>query len=169
MDKDNLICIGIVNKISTKMGKLVIHTSFYDKNISLNYIPKFIFIDNQFNLVPYLVEDIEVNIKTIDIEIKGVNKTDAYEFRKKQVFLPADSIKIEENKVDFLDYLVYNDAKEYLGKVTEADDLGTITLLWVNNNEKNFPIPLNQISHINHKNKSMYVSLPDDFVETFSS
>jgi ribosomal 30S subunit maturation factor RimM len=166
---NNLTYIGNIAQIKGKDNVLEIISAEYS-HIKFLVKPSFLFIENQATLVPYAISNASTTNNIVKIKLKDTDKTETYRLKKLRAFLPSAEVKLENNNPDIIGYTVFCSNKDPLGKITHIQKSSKQVIVFVEmGNATELPLPYSQITTIDHLNKKAYVSLPDDFVQIFST
>jgi ribosomal 30S subunit maturation factor RimM len=166
---NHLTYIGNIAQIKGKDGVLEIISEEHS-HIEFLVKPNFLFIENQSTLVPYAINNATALNNKLKIKLKDTDKTETYRLKKLRAFLPSSEVKLNSNNSDIIGYKVFCSNKDPLGQITHVQRSSKQVIVFVEmGNATELPLPYSQLTTIDHLNKKAYVSLPDDFVQIFST
>ena len=170
MQKKDCFLFGTVFKLHGYKGDVNIYN---DDDIPLNFSTlEYFLIELNNELVPFFIEKarptkpnvILVKFEDLDSEEK------AKKINKRKVYLPKDlSPQMDEDEITekkLIGYSVIDIKLGDLGKITYINSQTSQQLIYVENNGKEFCVPLHEqfVKGIDPKEKVMKVEIPEEFL-----
>ncbi|HZZ76036.1 MAG TPA: 16S rRNA processing protein RimM, partial [Puia sp.] len=155
----------IVSAFGLKGDMIVLHR--LGKKIAVSKI-KVIFLEQKKDeLLPYFIENIrKKGADELYLKLEGIdNKESATKFLRREVWLDEDEIlthTYKNNPISWVGYRILDEGKD-LGPILEVIEQPHQVLCRLEINAKEVLIPINEqtLNKVDHKNKTVLLSLPD--------
>lgn len=132
--------------------------------------------DKQNSFIPYFIEKIRrKNDRELYLQLEGITtKEAARSLLKKPVYLDEEHFRQQVDKDSPLYYLgfqIEDDGEGLLGVISEVIQMPDQLLAKVYQDENELLIPLNEntLKKVNHKNRTIYVDLPEGLLDIYRS
>lgn len=126
------------------------------------------------NLVPFFITHLQINGNKGILQLKDINsKEEADELKSCTLLLPLDLLPpLEEGQFYYHEVLGYEIVDQSLGKLGIIEDIftgGIQDLISMKYKEKEILIPVNNeiVGHADHKQKKVYVHLPEGLLDIY--
>ncbi len=161
----------IVSAFGLKGEMIVLH--HLGKKIAVSKI-KVIFLEQKKDeLLPYFVEHIrKKGDDELSLKLEGIDsKEDATKFIRREVWLNEEEIQThtqKNNPIGWVGYKILDQGKD-LGPILEIIEQPHQILCRLEINTREVLIPINEqtLDKVDHKNKTVLLSLPDGLLEVY--
>ncbi|HEX3766853.1 MAG TPA: 16S rRNA processing protein RimM [Puia sp.] len=161
----------IVSAFGLKGDMIVLHR--LGKKIAVSKI-KVIFLEQKKDeLLPYFIENIrKKGADELYLKLEGIdNKESATKFLRREVWLDEEEILThthKNNPISWVGYRILDEGKN-LGPILEVIEQPHQVLCRLEINAKEVLIPINEqtLNKVDHKNKTVLLSLPDGLLDVY--
>ena len=161
----------IVSAFGLKGDMIVLH--HLGKKIAVTKI-KVIFLEQKKDeLLPYFIEHIRKKADNeLQLKLEGIDsKESATKFLRRQVWLKEEEIQShtdKSNPIGWVGYKIFDQGKE-LGPIIEVIEQPHQILCRIEIDHKEVLIPINEqtLNKVDHKNKTVLLTLPDGLLEIY--
>jgi 16S rRNA processing protein RimM len=161
----------IVSAFGLKGDMIVLH--HLGKKIAVTKI-KVIFLEQKKDeLLPYFVEHIRKKADNeLQLKLEGIDsKESATKFLRREVWLKEEEIQShtdKSNPIGWVGYKIFDQGKE-LGPIIEVIEQPHQILCRIEIDHKEVLIPINEqtLNKVDHKNKTVLLTLPDGLLEIY--
>jgi len=161
----------IVSAFGLKGEMIVLH--HLGKKITVSKI-KVIFLEQKKDeLLPYFVENIRKKADDeLQLKLEGIDsKEAATKFIRREVWLKEEEIQShtdKNNPIGWIGYKILDQEKE-LGAILEVIEQPHQILCRIEIDQKEVLIPINEqtLNKVDHKNKTVLLTLPDGLLEIY--
>jgi len=161
----------IVSAFGLKGDVIVLH--HLGNKIAVSKI-KVIFLEQKKDeLLPYFIENIrKKGDKELQLKLEGIDsKEAASKFMRHEVWMKEEEIQTHTQKNNPIGWVGYNilDQGKDLGPILEVIEQPHQILCRIEINTKEVLIPLNEqtLNKVDHKNKTVLLTLPDGLLEVY--
>jgi len=171
-DKEKFFYLGKVIKTHGYRGELIflIETDKPDLYNKLEVV----FIDIEHSLVPWFIEDIDIQDDRAVVRLEDVSELEyARTFLKKELYLPIEKLENLEGKDFYFHEIVgYDVTDEQHGDIGKLEDILKRTeqdLLRIMKGDKEILVPLTDeiILNIDRKNKILHLDTPSGLIDLY--
>ena len=172
MDKNNFFSLGRIIKPYGKKGELsvILDTDTPEKYNNL----KSVFIDLKGNLIPYIVNKINIKNNRAVIKLEDVSTPEiAALFVNAGIYLPLNMLpKLSGNKFyyhEIIGFTVVDKKHGNIGKVEKVLDLPQQAIIQAKYKDKEILIPVTDeiIKKINRKKNQIEIEAPEGLIEIY--
>lgn len=169
MEFNEYFNLGVISKVFSFKGEVVAKFDVDTPNFYANL--KTIFIEHDENLVPYFIENIEIQQQGFArLKIKGINtEEEAKRIVRLKIYLPDTLLpKLDEDEFYFheiIDYTIIDEDDNEIGTVSQVYDLPGNPIIETIIDNKEVLIPLSLLIKTDKTTKTVWVSIPDGLLD----
>ena len=169
MEFNEYFNLGVISKVFSFKGEVVAKFDVDTPTFYANL--KTIFIEHNENLVPYFIENIEIQQQGFArLKIKGINtEEEAKKIVRLKIYLPDTMLpKLEEDEFYFheiIDFTIIDENDKVIGVVSQVYDLPGNPIIETFIDKKEVLIPLSLMIETDKKQKKVWVNIPDGLLD----
>lgn len=171
-EKDKYFCLGKVIKTHSYQGRLVF---VLDTNTPESYADlKNIFINMEGSLVPWFIEDIELQGEKAIVKLEDVDNIElARTFVKRDIHLPLEEIDSRDKEAlhfrEIIGYKVIDTIHGDIGIVTDILERPEQEIIRIEHKSKEILVPLSDemIRKVDDKKSILYLDTPEGLIELY--
>lgn len=172
MKKEDCYELGYLGKTFKLQGELFVHLDTDDSTLYANMDA--LFLEQNEQLIPFLVENIQIREKDVVVKLEEVDSIEAaQELVGSKIYLPLAALpELEEGDYylhELLDFLIIDESLGALGKVNRLYDETNQDILGMLYKGKEVLIPLvdDIILSVDKENQQIQVNLPEGLLELY--